>query len=85
VTDGFFSLQTCFYLPHTNGFRLEEKKVADFHFEGLLMDKIHDLSDKKNPSVTRRCRRCTQSQLKTPFTQNFEILGSKGTSYTNFN
>jgi hypothetical protein len=30
--------------------------IADFHVLGLFMAKKHDLSDKKNPSATRRCR-----------------------------
>jgi hypothetical protein len=30
---------------------------ADINFLGLFMNKLQDLSDKKNPSVTHRCRR----------------------------
>jgi hypothetical protein len=29
--------------------------IADFHVLGLFMAQKHDLSKKKNPSVTRRC------------------------------
>jgi hypothetical protein len=30
--------------------------IADFHVLGLFMAKKHDLSEKKFPAVTRRCR-----------------------------
>jgi hypothetical protein len=33
-----------------------KKKIADLNFLGLFMEKQHVLSDKKIPSVTRRCR-----------------------------
>jgi flavin-dependent dehydrogenase len=33
-----------------------KKKIADFQVLELFMAKKHDLSDKKFPSVTRRCR-----------------------------
>jgi hypothetical protein len=33
-----------------------KKFIADFHVLGLFMAKKHDLSKKKIPSVTRRCR-----------------------------
>jgi hypothetical protein len=36
----------------------EKKKFADLNFLGLFMN---DLSNKKNPSVTRRCRRRRRS------------------------
>jgi hypothetical protein len=32
-----------------------KKIIADFHVLGLFMAKKHGLSEKKNPSVTRRC------------------------------
>jgi hypothetical protein len=32
-----------------------KKFIADFHVLGHFMAKKHDLSEKKNPSVTRRC------------------------------
>jgi hypothetical protein len=35
---------------------VSRKMNADFHVLGLLMAKKHDLSEKKFPSVTRRCR-----------------------------
>jgi hypothetical protein len=39
--------------------RKMKKIIADFHVLGLFMAKKHDLSNKKFPSVTRRCRcRC---------------------------
>jgi hypothetical protein len=39
--------------------RKMKKIIADFHVLGLFMAKKHDLSGKKIPSVTRRCRyRC---------------------------
>jgi hypothetical protein len=34
----------------------KKKCIAAFHVLGLFMGKKHDLSDKKDPSVTRRCR-----------------------------
>jgi hypothetical protein len=40
-------------------FLLATKFIADFHVLGLFMAKKQDLSQKKIPSVTRRCRcRC---------------------------
>jgi hypothetical protein len=53
-----------FYLPHMEyegsiGFVTGKMKkiIADFHYLGLFIAKKHNLSEKKNPSVTRR-RRC---------------------------
>jgi hypothetical protein len=40
--------------------RKMKKNIAEFHVLGLFMAKKYDLSEKKNPSVTRRCR-CTQN------------------------
>jgi hypothetical protein len=52
-----------FYLPHMEyvgsiGLVLRKLNffIADFNFFGLFMNKKHDLSNKKIPSVIRRCR-----------------------------
>jgi hypothetical protein len=52
-----------FYLPHMKyegsiglvSRKMKKKIIADFQVLGLFMTKKHDLSEKKFPSVTRRC------------------------------
>jgi hypothetical protein len=43
-------------MEYAGSIGLVSRKIADFHVLGLFMAKKHDLSEKKIPSVTRRCR-----------------------------